>query len=170
MPGSEGCRWGPKNQRMAETQLIHPSLGGQWLSLLHRHGCAPWCSPRAGQPVFVLLFFNLGLKFPLKQSCLQQGRTRHQKVVGSLHGSQSQSPRAPPNPSPTLLDTIQHSEPTSKKSAAPSTLQTCHPPSRHFPAQGFERTEMLGAQGESSPSCFLCSVPSLGATGKDKEP
>lgn len=118
MPRSEDRRWGPKKERMAETQLIRPPLGGQQLSPLHRPGCALWCSPRGREPVFILLFFNLGVKFPPKQSCLQWGQTRCQ-LVGSLGSLQSQTPRVPPSPPPTQLDRLQHSGLPSKKKVQP---------------------------------------------------
>lgn len=48
--------------------------------------------------MFILLFFNLGVKFPPKQSWLQWGQTRCQKLVGSLGSLQSQTPQGSPQP------------------------------------------------------------------------
>lgn len=170
MPRSEDCRWGPKKQRMAKTELILPSLRGQRLSLLHRHGCALWFISRVGESVFVLLFFNLGLKFPLRQSCLQQDQNRHQKLVGSLCGLQSQTPESPLNPSSTQLDTLQHSGPSSKKKVQP--LPHCRPathPQDTLQLRGLSKRRYQGHTVRALHH-VLCSVPSLGATGEDKEP
>lgn len=155
---------------MAETQLIHPPLGGQQLSPLHRPGCDLRCSPGGREPVFILLFFNLGVKFPPKQSWLQWGQTRCQVGWKLSQLAEPDPPGFPPALLPRSWTSSSTWDSPPKKSAAPSTLLTCHPPSRHLPAQGFEQTKMLRAQGESSPSRFLCSLPSAGAMRKDKEP
>ena len=138
MPRSEGRRQGPKNQRVAETQLMHPALGGQELSPLHRPGCAPRCSPGGGDPLFVFLFFNLGLKFPPEQRCLQPGRTRSRSVPSP----RSQTPGAPHNLPPSCLDTLRGAQdPPSKTNC--SLFHAADPPDP-FQLRGSSEQRCLG--------------------------